>query len=51
MGLLLLVTAEGPVTQTAIMTADRGNFCAYQTGMAISGGETPLEDGPKQLIA
>ena len=37
MGLLLLVTAEGPVTQTAIMTADRGNFFAYQTGMATLG--------------
>ena len=35
--LLLLVTAESPVTQTAIMTASRGNFFAYQTGMAVLG--------------
>ena len=37
MGLLLLITAESPVTQTAIMTASRGNFFAYQTGMAVLG--------------
>jgi len=37
MSLLLLVTAESPVTQTAIMTASRGNFFAYQTGMAVLG--------------
>ena len=37
MSLLLLVTAENPVTQTAIMTASRGNFLAYQTGMAVLG--------------
>ena len=37
MSLLLLVTAESPVTQTAIMTASRGNFFAYQAGMAVLG--------------
>ena len=37
MGLLLLVAAEGLVTQTAIITAGRGNFFAYQTGMAALG--------------
>jgi hypothetical protein len=35
--LLLLVTAGSPTTQTAIMTASRGNFFAYQTGMATLG--------------
>lgn len=35
--LLVLVTAEKPVTQAAIMTASRGNFFAYQTGMAVLG--------------
>lgn len=35
--LLLLVAAESPVTETAIMTASRGNFFAFQTGMAVLG--------------
>lgn len=35
--LLSLITSESPVTQAAIMTASRGNFFAYQTGMAALG--------------
>ena len=35
--LLLLFAAESPVTETAIMTASRGNFFAFQTGMAVLG--------------
>jgi hypothetical protein len=37
MSLLLLVTAESPVTQAAIMMARRGNFFAYQIGMVTLG--------------
>jgi len=37
MGLLLLVIADSPVTQAAIITARRNNFVAYQTGMAVLG--------------
>lgn len=37
MSLLLLVATESQVTQTAIMTASRSNFFAYQTGMASLG--------------
>jgi len=37
MSLLLLVIAERPVTQAAIITASRNNFVAYQAGMAVLG--------------
>lgn len=37
MSLLLLVATKSPVTQTVIVTASRGNFVAYQTGMAVLG--------------
>ena len=39
-----------PAARTLSYLHEQGDS-AYQTGMAISGGETPLEDGPKQLIA
>jgi hypothetical protein len=35
--LLLLVAANNPITQTAIVTAGRANSVAYQTGMAVLG--------------
>lgn len=37
MSLLFLVSADVPVTQIEIMTAIRGNFLAYQIGMAVLG--------------
>ena len=37
MSLLLLVATKSPVTRTVIVTASRGNFVAYQTGMAVLG--------------
>ena len=37
MSLLLLVIADNRVTREGIMTASRGNFFAYQIGMAVLG--------------
>ena len=37
MSLLFLVSADVPVTQAEIVTASRGNFFAYQIGMAVLG--------------